>query len=568
MKKTLLISFAFLTFLLLTWCGAKVDDSVISTGSIQSFITSYVVWSSPASQKALYGTVISDGIKNILSNRGGILDYMNCQPGKEVYRDTIIAKILPNVDDLTYQNSTIQLSTLQEQLNNLTTIFSFTQDTLGLQKDILQGQIDNNVVLFDNLEKSQDYSSSNMDHQQQLLDQQYSYLQNAKTIDLDKMKTSISTTYKQYMVTVKDALKKVNDIFNTSTYSVSDKNPSLKQEVISEYSRLYDKISDTMTADEFSQYLSDMSDLMSLAASSITASTPSTLLSQSSSVWVSIDGLYMTYTNLSSTFMSTKSAFDGIASSYDSIRNTYNNQIQTLDINTNNLEDNTAKSTALQLDNQKANLMLAQRTLLTQLDSVDDNQQIQLAGLKNQVLTLKQNIAVLSNSLDGEILYAGVNGIVKARVIGEDNKISPNTMLCQVSPKDPWNLSLQIFSYQQLPLWSKVGISNDQGQFLGTWILVYEYPYKDLVTQNYIYEIPVITLSLKENEKVLVTSSQLDDGDQLWIPLQYISPRLEGNLVRRKVWSWIQNIYVTLWNIDDTYVQILSWLNVWDEIVN
>ena len=39
---------------------------------------------------------------------------------------------------------------------------------------------------------------------------------------------------------------------------------------------------------------------------------------------------------------------------------------------------------------------------------------------------------------------------------------------------------------------------------------------------------------MKENERVLVTSSQLADQGQIWIPLQYISPRLEGNLIRRK----------------------------------
>jgi hypothetical protein len=81
------------------------------------------------------------------------------------------------------------------------------------------------------------------------------------------------------------------------------------------------------------------------------------------------------------------------------VKNTYNTQIQSATINSNNLEDNTAKSAALQLENQKANMQLAQKTLQTQLSSADDNQQIQLASLKNQVLTLKQNIAVLSNSL-------------------------------------------------------------------------------------------------------------------------------------------------------------------------
>ena len=98
--------------------------------------------------------------------------------------------------------------------------------------------------------------------------------------------------------------------------------------------------------------------------------------------------------------MGAKSAFDGIAISYDSVKNTYNNQLKTLDINTDNFQDNTAESAALQLENQKAGLLLAQKTLQTQLASADDNQQIQLASLKNQVLTLKQNIAVLSNSLE------------------------------------------------------------------------------------------------------------------------------------------------------------------------
>jgi multidrug resistance efflux pump len=150
--------------------------------------------------------------------------------------------------------------------------------------------------------------------------------------------------------------------------------------------------------------------------------------------------------------MGSKSAFDTIASSYDSVKNTYNTQLETSNINMNNFENTTTKSTALQFENQKASLELTQRTLSTQLTSADDSKAIQLASLKNQVLTLKQNIAVLSNSLDGEVLYAGVNGVVKARVVGQDNKVSPNTMLCQILPKDAGSLSLQIFSYQPLSL--------------------------------------------------------------------------------------------------------------------
>lgn len=84
-----------------------------------------------------------------------MLEYINCQPGKSVSRNTIIAKITPNDNDLTYQNSAIQLSVLQEQLHNLTTIFSLTEDTLAVQQDILRDQYDNNAALLANLAKTQ-----------------------------------------------------------------------------------------------------------------------------------------------------------------------------------------------------------------------------------------------------------------------------------------------------------------------------------------------------------------------------------------------------------------------------
>ncbi len=567
MKKLSSILVISLILFLLSWCGKQVEDAIVSSWSVQWFTSSYIVGNTPISQKALYGTVIADSIKTITTNRGGILEYINCQPGKQVYKNTIIAKIQANENDMTYQNSLIQLSALQNQLDNLTTIYALTQDTFGVQTTILRDQYENNAQLLQNFEKSQDYSDASIATQQELLQQQYTSLKTAKSIDLDKMQTSISTAYKQYLVMVKDALKKVNDVF-ASSLPVSDKDPQLKQDVLAEYSRLKNKVSDTMTASQFSQYLSDVSELMTLAASSITATTPSSSLPQASSAGLSIDGLYTIYTTLSTTVLWAKSAFDGVAASYDSVKNTYNTQLKSADTNADNLENTTAKSTALQLENQKASLQLAQKTLQNQLNSADASQQIQLIGLKNQILTLRQNISVLSNSLNGEVLYAGVDGVVKMRAIGEDNKVAPNTLLCQIMPTNPGNLSLQIFSYQQVPLWSKVSISNDQGKFLGTWTLAYEYPYRDPATQNYIYEIPVINFPLKENEKVLVTSSQLADKNQLRIPLQYISPRLEGNLVRRKSWSSVQEVYVTLWSINDSYVQVLRGLNIGDEIVN
>ncbi|MEI7558505.1 MAG: hypothetical protein WCJ45_07055 [bacterium] len=63
-----------------------------------------------------------------------------------------------------------------------------------------------------------------------------------------------------------------------------------------------------------------------------------------------------------------------MAASYESVKNTYNTQLQSADINTTNFENNTSQSTTLQLENQKATMQLAQKTLQTQLSSADDTQ--------------------------------------------------------------------------------------------------------------------------------------------------------------------------------------------------
>jgi hypothetical protein len=77
-------------------------------------------------------------------------------------------------------------------------------------------------------------------------------------------------------------------------------------------------------------------------------------------------------------------------------------------------------------------------------------------------------------------------------------------------------------------------------------MLVYEYPYKDPATQNYIYEIPTVAVPLKENERVIINLAQSVNSQDVRIPLSYISPRLEGYLVRRKVGDNIQDVYVKL----------------------
>ena len=60
-------------------------------------------------------------------------------------------------------------------------------------------------------------------------------------------------------------------------------------------------------------------------------------------------------------------------------------------------------------------------------------------------------------------------------------------MICQIVPDGDQNLKIQIYSYTRISLGQAISFyrGND---LLGNGKIVYELPYKDAATQNYIYE--------------------------------------------------------------------------------
>ena len=75
---------------------------------------------------------------------------------------------------------------------------------------------------------------------------------------------------------------------------------------------------------------------------------------------------------------------------------------------------------------------------------------------------------------------------------------------------------------------------------------MYELPYKDAATQNYIYEMVGTSLPVLDGEKLLVRFTAARSDGQLWVPLPYIVPRLEGNFVKKLVNKKIQETSVKL----------------------
>jgi hypothetical protein len=118
--------------------------------------------------------------------------------------------------------------------------------------------------------------------------------------------------------------------------------------------------------------------------------------------------------------------------------------------------------------------------------------------------------------------------------VSEDNKVAPSTMICQIIPDGAKNLKIQIYSFNRMPIGQAISFYRGKDQ-LGNGQIVYELPYKDAATQNYIYEMVGTSLPVLDGEKVLVKFTSARTDGQLWIPLPYIIPRLEGNYVKKLV---------------------------------
>lgn len=570
MKKLWLLVLA-LTPLLLVGCGKApaVIETVVFTWAGYDSWSLFVVGTSQASENTAYGLVIADNVKNIVTSVGGTLDELNCQPGAHVTVDAVIATIGAS-DDVATQNSQIQYLSLQQQIQNMQNIIKLTENNFGVQEDILTKQKENNAYLMDNLQQSKDLNANDMKLSIKSLKNQQNALEDTQDRDQEKMETSIQNMRDQLDNSISDALKKVNDVFNSSTYGplVGTNNISLKSKVIEQYNNLrdrYQNIEDISDSD-FSTYLSHLSILLKNAAWTVVASTASQTLPQTSTAGLSIDGLYTTYLGLSTSMVASKSSYDSLLASATSLDKTYENQLDTLNTSLESLSDNKSELSRIGSDTQIANMALAQASVQSQLDALDNNKAIQLATLNSQLLTLQQNEQVLGNNLQGETILAWVDGIVKTKSISEGNKVGPSTMICQIVPDGSQNLKIQIYSYVRIALGQNISFyrGND---LLGNGKIVYELPYKDAATQNYIYEMVGTSLPVLDGEKVLVKFTGARNDGQLWIPLPYIIPRLEGNYVKKLVNGTPQETPVALWEINGGVVQVLSGLQVNDQIV-
>jgi hypothetical protein len=341
-------------------------------------------------------------------------------------------------------------------------IIAMTDENFGIQEDILDKQKNNNAYLMDNLKQQKDINSNDMNLQVSSLQDQQSSLEDSQNTDADKMQTSIKNIRDQLNLSISDAFKKVDDVFGILSHAknaafdqyVSANDTNLRNLVTQQFQNLYTRFQNIndVSDDDFSHYLSQFSIMLKNAALSINASTPSSALPQTATVGLSIDALYTTYLGLATSFAASKSNYDTLLASVVSLDKNYDTQLNTLDTNMESLSQNKSQLSTISSDTQIANLTLAQQSIDDQIAALQDTKDIQLASLHNQLITLQQNEAILDNTLAGETLTAGVDGTVKVKSVGADNKVAPNTMICQIIPDGAANFKIQIYSFSQISI--------------------------------------------------------------------------------------------------------------------
>lgn len=563
-----------------------------TTSSENIFSQEYVIHNNLTTNEKLYWLVVSDNIINLMSSIWWTISYENCQPWKKVFKWEIIYKIDPSQDTAT-QNSEIQLKYIKQQMDNLNDIISNTQKSFDVQKELLVQQEETNqrnYLLFlenlENLEDQKDLSLDDMELSQDNLDTQLDALKQSQNMDLSKLDSSVDNFKQQLKITISDSMRKLDDTFgitdpnSNASYeaSLSANNPSLKGQVKTDFNILNNKLSSlsSMSNDELSKYISDLSSLFSIAAQSVDASIPSTELPQSSQAWASIETFYTMFSSYSTALLTYKTNFESLSSAFIATRDNYDTQISTLETNINSMDDNKIPSTELTFDtninslkSQLNNLDLSTQNITKQIQNFDNTQNISLWQLKSQYLSLAANYEVLSNTLWWEIIRSPIDWIIKNKQASQLNKTNPSSPLCQIIPSISTSIKVQIFSPYKLEIWQKI-VFLDWANEIWESQIEYELPYVDSTTQNYTYEVTSTNINLLEGKRISIWL-RLDSTStgNILIPLDYVQPKLDWYYVYIKVsnaqWQTAAfNKKIQVWDIDNGYIQVLSWLQIWN----
>jgi len=338
----------------------------------------------------------------------------------------------------------------------------------------------------------------------------------------------------------------------------------------------------------WSVYLWSLDNLVNLVKQNIKNSVAARSFPQSK-----IDGFYAIFVQYDTNIINLKNALDTLINSLETVKNNYDNQIinlktqidnisnqiKNIDDNklnsyTTNLDIQTNQSKS-QLDNLKTNLT----NIISQINSLNGKEQIQVRQLENQLTQLRSSLNNININLQEQKIYAGIDGKIKSKKVSVWNKIWPNGLICQIIPDKAW-LKLQVYTNKKLTIWTDI-LFNNNDKTCKTKI-VSLLPYKESVSLNNIYETENIALcgdkkinfsTLFSEWKIIninYNSKNNNKGNiatNIKILLDFVINRLTGKYVKKVLTWWkIETVQIKLKDIDGLSVGISSWLSINDKI--
>ncbi|MEI6426436.1 MAG: hypothetical protein WCO66_03725, partial [Candidatus Absconditabacteria bacterium] len=103
---------------------------------------------------------------------------------------------------------------------------------------------------------------------------------------------------------------------------------------------------------------------------------------------------------------------------------------------------------------------------------------------------------------------------------------------------------------------------------LGVGQIEYELPYRDTITQNYIYEIINPKIQIKEGDRLNIQFLKQMDSKEVWIPISFVFSKLDGNYLRIQKGTGFVETKVDLGDINNKLVKVLSGASIGQTIVN
>lgn len=609
MKKILLLTTVLSWSLLLTGCSnpAEVEEAradILDETLINN--EKFVVSSDSTSNLDLYWNIESQNTKTYTSTIRWIVSELNAQIWSEVKKGDLIAKITPDYEDVSVKNIIVQRDSAQTQLVNLQNIKSSTvsnfdsqRQQLLLQKQSLETQLSTQEQNLLNLKKQKDIASDDIGIQKTSLESQFTKLQESKSLlewnkeqTLKSINTSLLNLKWQIYVSVSQWFEYIDELFwiTEDNETINDsfeeflcaKDIVLKDSVLQSFHQLSTRFDwyNEMQYEEVTWFLTEFAELAKNSAKCVNLSIESNNFGSST-----ISTYYTEANTLADWLLKSKSSFDSNLDSLKTQELTFQSQIATVEnsiiqveSSLNSIEKNSVTNSDLSYDSQINSSVAAVTStksaldsIQSQIDALNSSQSSQIKQLDNQISTISQTIKTLSNQLSVELIYAEFDGVIKSKNVDISNVLKSWDVIAEVYPVSDNSIKVVIFSPVKIALGTEFSYELDW-KHIWTSVINYESPDKQTKTQNYVYEASVSWEWLKVWDRVDISLIQniSTDSEQtwaFWIPLEYVSPKLNGYFVKVQTEENFEYKQIFVWAMNWEKMEVVSWLSIWDILV-